>query len=86
MALDVAALIAGVTAPAISCGDATGLDQGELERLAERLESLSESEIIGILNVVPSVWPVTDEQLGTLGWFLYERAAGVANRVRSLST
>ncbi|MBI1378654.1 MAG: hypothetical protein GC157_14420 [Frankiales bacterium] len=82
--LDVQAMVASVDQPGMSCGDPVGLDTAELERLADRLGSIAESEIAPILNLVPSDWPVSDEQLGTLGWFLFERAANVAVRLRGL--
>lgn len=82
--LDVARMIATVNDPSTSCGDPAGLDSSEVERLADRVESVAESDLVAVLNLVPSSWPVTDEQLGTLGWFLHERTSGVATRLRAL--
>jgi hypothetical protein len=82
--LDVGAMIAAVDQPALSCGDPAGLDGPELERLAVALETVAASDIIAILNLIPSDWPVSDEQLGTLGWFLCERAGRAAANLRDL--
>jgi hypothetical protein len=83
--LDVTTMVAAVNNPGASCGDSAGLDRMEVVRLADRLEAVTESDLMAILNMVPSSWPVSEEQLGTLGWFLHERAHGVSARLRALS-
>ncbi len=80
--MDVTAMIAAVADAGVSGGDSAGLDVAEINRLADRLDGLTAAEVLGIVNLVPPEWPVTDEQLGTLAWFLYTRAKPVAARVR----
>lgn len=80
--MDVAAMIATVADPGIRGGDATGLDAAEIERVADRLDACTANELVSIVNLVPPEWPVTDEQVGTLAWFLHSRAKPVALRVR----
>ena len=59
---------------------ANGLDDTELWRLADRLDSIRQSDLLEILEVIPRCWPVSDRELEILGWFLYRRASGVAGR------
>jgi len=51
--------------------------------VAGKIEAVTRSQICQALSAVPSTWPVTDEELETVGFFLEARAAGVANRLRS---
>lgn len=84
--MEVAAMIANVAVPVPPPGgDTLGLDAAEVIRVADRLGALAQSEIGDILNLVPSTWPVSDDQLGTLGWFLHQRAGGVASRLRAMT-
>jgi hypothetical protein len=61
------------------------LDLGEAERLGGVLEAISHIELAPVLNSVPASWPVTDQELDCLGWFLERRATGVAARLRGLT-
>ena len=83
--LEVTSMMATVDDPGTSCGDPSGINGVEVGRLAGRLEALTESDILAIVNLIPPDWPVADEQLGTLGWFLHHRACGVAARLRALT-
>lgn len=83
--LDVAIMVATVSTPGQAPPDASGLDQAEVDLMATRLEGLADDSIGDILNLVPTAWPVTNEQLGTLGWFLSQRAPEVAVRLRALA-
>ncbi|MFC7387016.1 hypothetical protein [Sphaerisporangium rhizosphaerae] len=61
-----------------------GLDKGAVETVAEALEKIDRDALVNILCAVPASWPVADEALATLGWFLEHRAPAVANRLRAL--
>lgn len=61
-----------------------GLLSEETKRVALAIEQVSRDNLAGILCSVPASWPVSDVELEALGWFLERRAAGVAERVRSL--
>lgn len=82
--IDGSALAAAVDDPHPLPDPATGLSRTAGEEVAARLEALTRLEVAGVLNQVPAAWPVTDEVLETLGWFLERRAPGVAARLRSL--
>jgi len=60
------------------------LDPHAMEEFAARLEDIDRQDLVEILNSVPSSWPVTDEELEALGYFLERRAPAVADRVRQL--
>ncbi len=62
-----------------------GLDAGELIELARRLEALVTEDLVGVLKGVPSSWPVDDEDLEALGFFLLRRAPAVAARLRGIT-
>jgi hypothetical protein len=62
----------------------TGLDETELERLAYRLDALTEQEIAGVMSNLPAEWPVRDEELEALIDFIYGRRQDVAQRLRAL--
>lgn len=62
-----------------------GLSPVALEAAAERLEAVTRTDLAVILNQVPAAWPVTDQMLETLGWFLERRAPAVAVRIRNLT-
>ncbi|MFC4535067.1 hypothetical protein [Sphaerisporangium dianthi] len=61
-----------------------GLDGEAVEEVAEALEKIDRDALVNILCAVPASWPVTDEALATLGWFLEYRAPAVASRLRAL--
>lgn len=61
------------------------LDAAELHRLAERLRGLSRQELVDMLKRVPTSWPVSNDELEALGWFLESRASEVADRLSILA-
>jgi hypothetical protein len=63
---------------------AAGLDVDEVNRLADRIDGLSEEDIAGCASNLPADWPVLDEDLEALLDFLYARRAPVAERLRAL--
>jgi hypothetical protein len=62
-----------------------GLLREEAKWVAMVIEQVSRDDLAGILRAVPASWPVSNTDLEVLGWFLEHRAAGVAERVRSLA-
>lgn len=51
---------------------------------AERLEAVSRLQILNMLNGIPAAWPVQDEELEVLGFFLEARTSSVAARLRGM--
>lgn len=62
-----------------------GLDDSELSRLSARLRQLEADDLVDALRTIPSGWPVTDEELEAVGWFLQRRAVPVADRLDGYS-
>ena len=58
-----------------------GLDRTELIRLASALRSIDQEQLGRILAEIPETWPVTTQELETLGWFLEYRSNRVACRL-----
>ena len=58
------------------------MDQNWLLYYANQLRVVSATELLGILAKIPVDWPVTDEQLATVSWFLEQRAPTVATRLQ----
>lgn len=64
--------------------DGSNLDHNEMEAIAVTLESGLRSDLVGVLNSIPADWPVSQQELEAVGWFLEHRCAGVAARLRQL--
>ena len=62
-----------------------GLDAEAITEVAEALERIERDALVKVLCSVPASWPVTDEALAAVGWFLEHRAPAVASRLRALS-
>lgn len=62
-----------------------GLAPAELTRLAEVLQRLSRTSIAAALVGIPESWPVTDNELEAVGWFLERRSVAVAARLEAMS-
>ena len=77
-------LVASAAVPHPLGHPTNGLVKAEVERVADRLEQISQAEIGAILRLLPSSWPVTDEELAGIGSFLAERAPAVSTRIRVL--
>jgi hypothetical protein len=65
--------------------DPAGLDPAAIDEVAASLETITAESLAAPLSSVPPEWPIEDEPLEALGWFLQERASGVAGRLRSLN-
>lgn len=64
--------------------DDSGLDPGELGRLAEALDGLGREEIEREVSKIPVDWPVSDAELAAVVDFAGRRRAPVAGRLRAL--
>jgi hypothetical protein len=64
--------------------DPHGLSAEAVEAVADALGKIDRDALVNILRAVPASWPVTDDALATLGWFLEYRAPAVAKRIRAL--
>lgn len=65
--------------------DPSGLSPAGVADTADALRKLQRSDLQLVLNQVPLSWAVSDVDLEALGWFLEERAPGVADRLEQLS-
>lgn len=83
---DSVSLTASVDHPHVLPDPPSGLSPTAVDEVAGKLEAVTRDDIASILNQVPASWPVTNQVLETLGWFLEQRAPGVASRVRTLLT
>jgi hypothetical protein len=84
--IDPSRLASRVSADHPALGPATGLSQSAIDDYADRLEAVSRDDVVSVLNWVPTSWPVSDDQLETLGWFLVERAPLTASHLRQLNS
>lgn len=81
---DADALRAHVDEPRLLMQPVDGLVQSDLWSVADAVDKVDRTALLGILRRVPDTWPVSDSQLETLGWFLERRAGAVAARLREL--
>ncbi|MDA0635339.1 hypothetical protein OUY22_18105 [Nonomuraea sp. MCN248] len=63
---------------------AAGLAPEAVRGVSEALERINRDALVNVVRSVPASWPVTDDDLEALGWFLEHRASEVAARVRAL--
>jgi hypothetical protein len=66
--------------------DAAGLSPGAIAETADALRAVTRADLQALLMQVPVSWPVTDEHLEGLGWFLERRAPAVAGRIEQLAS
>lgn len=64
---------------------AAGLLPAAISQVADALRSVTREDLRQLLNGVPASWPVTNEQLEGVGWFLERRSSAVAGRIDQLS-
>ncbi|WP_203841813.1 hypothetical protein [Winogradskya humida] len=60
-----------------------GLDSDQVTLVATKLEAVTRSQLAAIMRTIPSSWPVSNDDLEALGWFLEHRAPAVAERLRA---
>ena len=78
-------LIRRVDEPHMPVWDTVGLDHDEVRRMAARLRDLTRAELRDIIYNIPREWPVQDDELECVGWFLERRSSPVADRVEALA-
>lgn len=61
-----------------------GLSPTAIDQVAAALDAVDRASLGLIMNRVPASWPVADDELDALGWFLEHRAPAVAQRLRAL--
>lgn len=76
-------LMLNTLAPHAFAGVCNGLSAGALAEAAVRLEALTQGDIVEALAGIPAGWVATDEELGHVAYYLFERAGPVAARVRA---
>lgn len=57
--------------------------EGHLKEMVSAISAVTRASLEAILKGVPASWPVSDEELETLGWFLMKRRKGVLTRLRA---
>ncbi len=66
--------------------DAMGLLPAAISETADALRAVTRADLQSLLMQVPPTWPVTDEQLEGLGWWMERRAPAVAGRIEQLAS
>lgn len=61
-----------------------GLNLEAVEDAARALEQIDREALVKILCGVPASWPVRDDDLEAIGWYLESRAPAVAHRLRTM--
>jgi hypothetical protein len=77
-------LIASADSPSELPDPPNGLSATAIDQVAAALDAVDRTSLVSIINRVPASWPVADDELGALGWFLEYRAPAVAQRLRAL--
>lgn len=62
--------------------DQGGISGSSIDEVAAALEAVQRDAILQALARVPSIWPVADDELECVGFFLEKRATAVAQRIR----
>jgi HipA-like kinase len=62
----------------------SNLDKDTIAGVADKLEKLRTEELAEVLRCIPMSWPIGDTELEALGFFLDQRRASVAQRLRQL--
>ncbi|GII80091.1 hypothetical protein Sru01_50730 [Sphaerisporangium rufum] len=83
--IDAAVLRQAVDEPNVLLDPPDGLDRRAVATVAAALETVEREMLATVLRRVPASWPVSDEALATLGWFLEHRAPATAHRLRALT-
>ena len=65
--------------------ETAGLDAAEIRQMSERLSLVRSHQLVEILAAIPEEWPVSDNELECLGFFLERRAPQVAQRLLNLA-
>lgn len=79
---DTASLLANIGTAHELGGDGGGCDTVEVNRICNKLENLTDGDLLSVVGAIPRLWPVSDDELGTVAFYLQERAPDVAHRLR----
>ena len=63
-------------------GKIDGISSGAAEEVAKALEGARMDRLQEALAAIPAIWPVSDDELECVGFFLEKRAPAVAQRIR----
>lgn len=77
-------LVASADTPSALPDPRDGLSPAAISKFAAALDAVDRAGLVSIMNRVPLSWPVGDDELDALGWFLEHRAPVVAQRLRAL--
>lgn len=77
-------LVNNVDVPNLLPDSTAGLLPAAIEETINALRGVDRASLVAILNGVPASWPVTDDLLETLGWFLEKRIGLVIQMLESL--
>jgi hypothetical protein len=78
---DIANLEAAVDTPHDLATTNDGITAAFINEIVQKLLAITHSEICGILAAIPTAWPIADEELECVGFFLAHRAPAVAARL-----
>jgi hypothetical protein len=76
-----AGLLAVVDNPSELAEACVGLRRERAEEIVERLAKVTRDDLISALTRIPASWPITDEELECVGFFLETRAPQVSDRL-----
>ena len=62
--------------------DESGITEEIFEEIAASLDAIHREILLPIIKTIPAEWPVTDNELEWVGFFLEKRASAVAQRLR----
>jgi hypothetical protein len=80
----IGSLTAQIATPAPLGMPPTGLNAGEIDRLATRLEGLGREEMRAAMSNVPPSWPIEGAELDAVLDFVVQRCQPVAQRLRAM--
>jgi len=62
-----------------------GLNPQTLLQAAEKIQSVRQLDLVSVIGLIPASWPITDQDLEVLGFFLDRRREPVAARLRRMA-
>lgn len=74
-------LLAAASEPHELADSGNGISKEQVQSVALLLKSVTRGQIAAALRFVPASWPVSDDELECLGYFLEVRAPDVADRL-----
>jgi len=62
--------------------DWNGIPRETIQGVIDRISSVNHTSLTSAISSIPAAWPVTDQELEHIGFFLEHRAQQVASRIR----